>query len=339
MTQAEIKQMRRVAGAMVGWISVASLIGCGGVAHSLGGDAAGGSGGSENDSGLAFGGQAGGGKLGGSAGATGFGGKGGLLLDAGTGQGGYFAGAGGASQNGGANGAGGGVIVTGIEDASVQTTYVAPDAADSYLRGHLVGYAFPSGSSAVLFQWGGLDESGFVEFGSTTASPPTDPNVAYPDGDGSTVNQRVYEGARYPPANGEYGAQSLGIAPAEIWQSYCATLTPIAIRPGHYGCVPNGASGHDANGCYIDIAASSGTSDATTGVREAVDCGKLALCGGPANGCRCTATGCAFNKDGTVYLNLGLNPGETASTITIASVDNLNGNASVDVIWDSPPDH
>jgi hypothetical protein len=326
--------MRKISRASVTWISVVSLVGCGGVAHSLGGNASGGAG-FDVDSGLqgnGFGGNAlngGAGLFGGAGASRGVGGMGGLVLmaDSGVGQGGENGSAGGPSYAAGAPGYGGqtmnagGATSVGGSPGAAGTPVFREDAGTPQIwRGSLTGYSFPSGSSTLFMQL--IQDHpralGYVQFGSDGASAPSDPNLVYPDGDGSSANRRLYEGVPYIIRRISYpgtGGLQFEIAPADLWEGYCSTLAPIALsqNPASYGCVPSGDSGHDATGCYVDNHA--------TGMRETVACGKLALCGGVGQGCRCTVAGCTSNTEGTVYV--------TFQQDGSGAVEPLNGHGSV----------
>lgn len=157
--------------------------------------------------------------------------------------------------------------------------------------GYIEAYTFPSGSDAVRVVFDSSGTTGLVYFGDGDELPPaTDPNVGYPPGLPVGLQgalDYIAEGHGYP----FYGAVVSGarvqisVDRITLWSRWCSLQYPVAQGAGAYGCAGESTSFGARDGyCY--------TVDPDTGEEIHEDCGRLALCGGVAPACQCTATEC-----------------------------------------------
>jgi len=158
-------------------------------------------------------------------------------------------------------------------------------------EGYIENVHFASGSDAIRMNiTGGQADhiEGTVSFGSgAPPSPPTDPDVGYPEGlecGFSGVNDNLpFEGFEHTVISGTMSSARLQFALElrEVWRAWCELQTPIAdaVNDGRYMCLPNANSGMLEDGtCHV--------------AETPVDCCKLQLCHSGSSGCQCTVSGC-----------------------------------------------
>jgi hypothetical protein len=159
-------------------------------------------------------------------------------------------------------------------------------------KGYVENFQFPSGSDTVtvtVTEQADQSLAATVTFGDKPAPPaPTDPNVGYPPGSGTTpLSPASIEGFVYTAHDVTFDGERLrlGVATWELWDAWCLmqqSYTWSKSGPPSYGCTPGGGGGMGSNGQCMALSASSPP--------VSVDCGKMELC---INGaCACSTTSC-----------------------------------------------
>jgi hypothetical protein len=213
--------------------------------------------------------------------------------------------------------------------------------------GYIEGYAPPSGSSKLTLTLNSASDgtlTGTLVFGDKPAPPPpSDPNVGYPPGSGSTpLDPANIEGFTYTVRNASFDGDRLrlGVSTADLWKAWCGLQQPV---PAGYmiGGGSRNDSGIQDDGGGLEITTYScdppsyGTDDTTgeclaSNVR--VDCGKAALCTSMI--CDCTATSCTVNRSSSdVELDLALTDGRldgSASTVPYSGMESSSSTPPID---------
>lgn len=163
--------------------------------------------------------------------------------------------------------------------------------------GYAEAYQFDtSGSDRIRIQLNASGEGTVTVGDAASPPPPTDPDVGYPPGAGTTyVYDRLLSGFEYPVHGPRLDASRirLDVAPSDLMAQWCALQTPILdeinTQEPMYNCVPNWNEMWSDTGCYQQ--------NPDTNEWVPLDCGKAAAC--DQRVCNCSADGCVAT--GPVY--------------------------------------